>query len=652
MASSSWRGSSHLGLRYWSSPSRHGDLESTRSVCVTSVFSTEEGTSLATRHAASIVPATEVRSLTNARLEYKTNVETKVNTVTFQVQTVSQVSSGGGLLIEGPLGFEFPTACQPEAGAMARGSTYQVEPMIAQVMSLPSDVVCTFEMGVSPGGRSTIRIAAGPSGLSPGLYRFQILGKNPSAVMANPMDNTKPCMRQHCWDFHLLQVLTDRTSRLDQMISVPSFAINAKMVEALLPTLTRAQQAATLRDDRPKSRNPLVFSFKLANTAVLPSEMLVRAPLGTIFREDCGEDVEVRPTEVFGTGQPLPAEYAEWPQGVSIVSCRGEGPDARIQIDPGVSDGLLRELFYPIRVATLHNPVEQPTDNHWTLDFNGESSDPFEGYILWTFTRTSLLTATTGRSTTVTGDAFFVNPVTITFRPRNTVKGAGMIIQGATVSDPLAKPLAMPQCTVAPTFHPGGLHVGPSIPWALQAHPEEKDTKDKDKEKEKAKAKPKRRPSWKERHQIVWSNDTQAPNTRSYFGRPVEKEDNPAIPRRRLRPTWRLEIAEEEHPVQAYQIFHAPSASWKEQGQWVMPDVSKLLEAMGSMSPTSPTEDGTRPASGFGPRDVPTAEVKEPERGNPLLKAVQEAQKRASEQRKKVNTPSLPCDLPHQRPSG
>jgi len=205
----------------------------------------------------------------------------------------------------------------------------------------------------------------------------------------------------------------------------------------------------------------------------------------------------------------------------------------------------------------------------------------------------------------------------------------------------------MPQCTVAPTFHPGGLHVGPSIPWALQAHPEEKDTKDKDKEKEKVKAKPKRRPSWKERHQIVWSNDTQAPNTRSYFGRPVEKEDNPAIPRRRLRPTWRLEIAEEEHPVQAYQIFHAPSASWKEQGQWVMPDVSKLLEAMGSMSPTSPTEDGT--ASGFGPRDVPAAEVKEPERGNPLLKAVQEAQKRASEQRKKVNTPSLPCDLPHQR---
>ena len=33
---------------------------------------------------------------------------------------------------------------------------------------------------------------------------------------------------------------------------------------------------------------------------------VVRAPLGTIFREDCGEDVEVRPTEVLGQlGGPL-----------------------------------------------------------------------------------------------------------------------------------------------------------------------------------------------------------------------------------------------------------------------------------------------------------------------------------------------------------
>ncbi|CAJ1440618.1 unnamed protein product, partial [Effrenium voratum] len=387
-----------------------------------------EGTSLATRHAASMVPVSLVRSLSNAQLEYITNVETKVNTVIFQVQTVSQVPMGGGMVIQGPLGFEFPDACQPEAAPMARGSTYQVQPMVSKVMSLPDDVVCSFQMGAAPMGRATIRLAAA-SGIPPGLYRFQILGKNPSAVMPNPADANTPCRFQHCWDFHSLQDINNLDSRLDAMISVPSFPINAKMVEALMPTLTREQQAATGRDDRPYSRNPLVFSFKLGSTVLFRGEMLIRAPLGTIFREDCGEDVEVRPTEVFGTGQMLPAEYGQWPQGVDIVSCRGEGPDARIIIDPGVTDGLQNEVFFPIRIAPLHNPIQQPADNQWTLDFNGESSDPFPGYMLWTFTRTSLLTATTGRSTTVTGEAFFVNPVTITFRPKNTVKGAGMIIQ-------------------------------------------------------------------------------------------------------------------------------------------------------------------------------------------------------------------------------
>ena len=38
----------------------------------------------------------------------------------FQSLKARQVSSGGGLLIEGPLGFEFPTACQPEAGLNGR----------------------------------------------------------------------------------------------------------------------------------------------------------------------------------------------------------------------------------------------------------------------------------------------------------------------------------------------------------------------------------------------------------------------------------------------------------------------------------------------------------------------------------------------------
>lgn len=202
----------------------------------------------------------------------------------------------------------------------------------------------------------------------------------------------------------------------------------------------------------------------------------------------------------------------------------------------------------------------------------------------------------------------------------------------------------MPQCTVAPTLHPGSLHVGPSIPWALHACTHEEDKKD-DKKDEKAKVKKKqRRPQWKERHQLVWSNDTQAPNTRCYFGRPVEREDNPVVPRRRLRPTWRLDIPEEEAPEKAYRIFDAPNASWKEQPQWVMPDVLKFVLAG---SPTAQAVD-SGPGS-FGPRHVPAQEASEKEQGNPVMKAAEEARKAAAEQCRKVGTPHAPGDLAFQR---
>ena len=35
----------------------------------------------------------------------------------------------------------------------------------------------------------------------------------------------------------------------------------------------------------------------------------------------------------------------------------------RVPLVIGSDRGLLRELFYPIRVATLHNPMEQPAVN-------------------------------------------------------------------------------------------------------------------------------------------------------------------------------------------------------------------------------------------------------------------------------------------------
>ncbi|CAE8736426.1 unnamed protein product, partial [Polarella glacialis] len=384
-----------------------------------------DGDSLATRYAASSVPAIPVRALINARLEYTTNVESKVNDLIFQLETITAVPSGGAISMVGPPGFELPEVCNFEVPSKARGSEYQVEPTIVRTMRIPMDAECKATVTVDS---TEIRIIAGPTGVPAGLYRFKLISRNPKNVVSNLPDPSTPCGYELCWHFQSLKVIGAGPD-LDKPISVPAFSINKKIVQALFPRLTLVQQAATGRNDRPLERNPLVFAFKLTGNALFPGVMLIRGPIGTIFREDCMEDVETRPGEVFGVNQPLPAEYGAWPQGVAVVSCRGEGPDAIIYLDPGITNGLLAEVLYAIRVAVLSNPLTQPADSRWTFDYNGESSDPFDGYSLWTFTRTSLLKVSSGRSSAVTGEASLMNPVTFTFRPLNTVKGTGMIIK-------------------------------------------------------------------------------------------------------------------------------------------------------------------------------------------------------------------------------
>ena len=43
----------------------------------------------------------------------------------------------------------------------------------------------------------------------------------------------------------------------------------------------------------------------MAELRLKKKEAIYRGPLGTIFREDCGEDVEVRPTEASARTEAL-----------------------------------------------------------------------------------------------------------------------------------------------------------------------------------------------------------------------------------------------------------------------------------------------------------------------------------------------------------
>mmetsp|Transcript_2406 Transcript_2406/g.5365 ORF Transcript_2406/g.5365 Transcript_2406/m.5365 type:complete len:236 (+) Transcript_2406:68-775(+) len=137
----------------------------------------------------------------------------------------------------------------------------------------------------------------------------------------------------------------------------------------------------------------------------------------------------------------------------------------------------------------------------------------------------------------------------------------------------------MPLCTSSPIIHKGPSVPGPSVLWALRAGAESsgKDPK-------------KQRPGWDQRHQVTWQNDAQNVNMRSYFDRSIGRVDLPVCPRPKIRPTWSLDVPEEDKEFQVYRIFDAKNASWKEQAQWAplkldgsAPQVPQPLLHSGSM---------------------------------------------------------------------
>eukprot|EP00929_Paragymnodinium_shiwhaense_P030622 TRINITY_DN1731_c0_g1_i1.p1 TRINITY_DN1731_c0_g1~~TRINITY_DN1731_c0_g1_i1.p1 ORF type:complete len:3325 (+),score=634.57 TRINITY_DN1731_c0_g1_i1:113-10087(+) len=372
--------------------------------------------------AASFVPVGPVRALVNPKVDYVTNVESRANSMAFTIETISYVPNDGFLILTGPVGFQVQTFCTINSPPGERDSPYKVADTKALNMMLPEGVFCSSSVGID--GRITIRLTGKP--LLPGRYRFSIDVINPNTPGRNREAAGSPCGYEHCWEF----ATTGPTGvPIDAPVACPNFEINSKMIQAIMPKLTEAQQAATGRNDRPTHKNPIVFAFKLESSQMNPGYLTISGPAGFEFDEDCLDDLELRGTEVFGPASELGLEYTPWNPEVLVDSCRGEGPNARLYVNPGISLGLRGDMLYPFRINVAVNPEKQPVPNKWTLDYGGESSDPFEGFTLWTFVRTSIRTVSTGTSTPVTGAPLLRNPITFTLRPFNTIRGAGMQIR-------------------------------------------------------------------------------------------------------------------------------------------------------------------------------------------------------------------------------
>jgi len=395
-------------------------------------------TTLEGRVSAASVAAPPVRALRNAALDYESNLAEEDTVLIFQIQTTTDIPAGGRLTITGPEGFEFDKVCRPEAAPSARGSPYDVNPL-AGFLTFPPDVACSWSttagdalQGIA--ATSVVTVTAGSQGIRAGLYRFQLQATNPPATIPPQADPSSDCGYACCWNFG---TTVAQGAILDAPQSIPCFGVNGRMSGGGMPALTDVQARDTARDDRPMMYNPIVFVVALSQDAKYDGTMRIRGPEGVVFQEDCQEDVQTEGTKVFGDGTALDTNiYTAWPTDVKVTSCRGEGPDAYLRIEPEYegSSGLLALLAYPFRVAIYMNPATPPALNQWTIEFNQdgfqadatrESTPPFDGFQLWTFSGTSLHAASTARSTSDATATKFANPVTITFNPQNTLDGPG-----------------------------------------------------------------------------------------------------------------------------------------------------------------------------------------------------------------------------------
>ncbi|KAF4671964.1 protein arginine methyltransferase 10 [Perkinsus chesapeaki] len=416
---------------------------------------------------AALLPLGTITSLGDATVSSSSGVIGKQIEVVFTVQTASTIlSNTDKLVITFPEGYEMPSACllsssTPPSRLLA--AQLETAPQTMNEWTLPHLSTTTADgsasSGTSSGATTGLALPAGVEcawdsshhtvslrpttvDISPGLYQFELVRVvNPSDVREVVVDATSPCGMSSC--FKLESFRGDFT--LDSPTYYPAQALSMKMDAASLAPITDAQRTASGRNDRPGKENNVVLQFRLPTDKKSgDSTLLLTGPQSLVFAEDCLVGLETRPDKVFGEGQPLPRQYTNWPASAEIRSCSGGQNVARMI----VSAGLEKENLYAFRVRIQSNPLEEPTNNVWTIALGGESSEPFLGFKLWSFQPAEVVPVSVAKNmlreqATQLGVPFLLvkNPVSISFTTHNRVdrdspiRGGGAVIMLTAPSD-------------------------------------------------------------------------------------------------------------------------------------------------------------------------------------------------------------------------
>ncbi|CAE8635602.1 unnamed protein product, partial [Polarella glacialis] len=355
--------------------------------------------SITKRLFSTVVEAQPVAALTNAAVDFATNlVNYQDNRISFAVQTVTELPANAGIVIKGSdttTGFKLacPVMLLPDSDP------------------LPSDVKCLFQIASDRAPQITLKAIKSP--IPPGYYSFEMAAVNPETM--------SPAGEVGAWTFGTFMKVSEYPTApsVDKELTAVGFRIDEILPDSRLLDVNQATRLATNRNDRPGKPNQLIFRFQMRKRPESDRTLSLKGPRGFEFYESCLEGLITEPNDVFGpnTLETWNPDYELWPKEYRPTKCSGKGREARIDIPTG----LARRSMYVFRIAVQNNPMETPQFNKWSINFNDEASDPFDGFRIWTSTGMTVNPASTAKSAVGAGQVPTVIPVTFTFAPFNTI---------------------------------------------------------------------------------------------------------------------------------------------------------------------------------------------------------------------------------------
>jgi len=356
-------------------------------------------------YAVAITPA-PVSALTNCAVSYSSNLQGKTNRMEFRLQTVTELTTDQGIVIKGD--------------SNTRGFVFECPPLTVLDGSAPvPEIFCVFP--ATPDNLPALKIKVLEDPLPPGLYMLEVSATNPNQQTL-----------QGTWTFGTYGQVMDHpnfppTTYIDSEQVALGFTVNGPILEARMINeaegLTQQQRVAIGRNDRPGRENFLVFRFQLRSAPSTETDLYLRGPRGFQFAEKCLLDIITDSNNVFGPNTLqdfVNMGYKDWPDIATPVNCVGEGRFATITIP----SGLARQDMYAFQIRVVSNPMSTPDPNTWTLDFNRESSEPFQSFTVWTFDEIIVTPVSAAKSLVGANVLRLPHPVTLRFRPFNSLPAA------------------------------------------------------------------------------------------------------------------------------------------------------------------------------------------------------------------------------------